>query len=112
MYILILINSFNYFEVVTILRKKSLFRYFHQSVFKDNYQEKKELGFIQWLAGLIDGDGYFILTKKGYTSCEITMDVRDNKALYEIKQKYGGSIKTISKEKALRYKLRHKKDLI
>ena len=71
-----------------------------------------ELAFKQWLAGLIDGDGCFILTKKGYTSCEITMDNRDKKALYEIKQKYGGSIKPISNANALRYKLRHKKGLI
>lgn len=44
--------------------------------------------------GIIDGDGYFILTKKGYTSCEITMDARDIKALYEIKHKYGRNNKT------------------
>ena len=77
---------------------------------KDN--SVKELAFKQWLAGLIDGGGYFILTKKGYTSCEITMDNRDKKALYEIKQKYGGSVKPISNANALRYKLRHKKGLI
>lgn len=77
---------------------------------KDN--SVKELAFKQWLAGLIDGDGYFIFTKKGYTSCEITMDNTDIKALYEIKQKYGGSIKPISNANALRYKLKHKKGLI
>jgi LAGLIDADG DNA endonuclease family protein len=68
--------------------------------------------FNEWLAGLIDGDGYFILTKKGYASCEITMDVRDKKALYEIKHKYGGSIKAVAGNKALRYKLRNKKGLV
>ena len=68
--------------------------------------------FNEWLAGLIDGDGYFILTKKGYVSCEICMDVRDKKALYEIKHKYGGSIKEISGAKALKYKLRNKKGLM
>lgn len=72
----------------------------------------KSLSFNQWLAGLIDGDGYFILTKKGYSSCEITMNARDVKALNEIKQKYGGSIKPISNANAVRYKLRHKKGLI
>jgi hypothetical protein len=40
------------------------------------------------------------------------MDARDKKALYEIKQKYGGSIKLVSNANALRYKLRHKKGLI
>jgi hypothetical protein len=75
-------------------------------------KKDKELPFNQWLAGLIDGDGYFILTKKGYSSCEITMDARDAKALYEIKHKYGGAIKPISGANAVRYKLRHKKGLI
>lgn len=77
-----------------------------------NKKNDKDLAFVQWLAGLIDGDGYFILTKKGYASCEITMDARDKKALYEIKQKYGGSVKLVSNANALRYKLRHKKGLI
>ena len=65
--------------------------------------------FNQWLAGLMDGDGCFILTKKGYVSCEITMDIRDKGALYEIKHKFGGAITTVSGANALRYKVRHKK---
>lgn len=32
----------------------------------------------EWLAGLIDGDGSFNLSKKGYASLEITMDIRDS----------------------------------
>lgn len=40
------------------------------------------------------------------------MDIRDKKALDEIKQKFGGSIKTVANANALRYKLRHKKGLI
>lgn len=78
----------------------------------NNNKNDKDLSFNQWLAGLIDGDGYFILTKKGYSSCKITMDVRDVKALYEIKHKYGGTIKPISNANAVKYKLRHKKGLI
>ena len=35
--------------------------------------------FSQWLAGLIDSDGSFLLSKKGYVSLEITMDVRDER---------------------------------
>ena len=70
------------------------------------------LKFKEWLAGLIDGDGYFLLTKKGYTSCEICMDARDKKALYEVKHKYGEAIKSVSGAKALRYKLRNKKGLV
>ena len=68
--------------------------------------------FNEWLAGLIDGDGYFLLTKKGYVSCEICMDARDKKALSLILHKYGGSIKSVSGAKAYKYKLRNKKGLL
>ena len=68
--------------------------------------------FIEWLAGLIDGDGSFLLTKKGYASLEITMDIRDEHALQIIKNVYGGSIKLRSGTKALRYRLHHKSGLI
>lgn len=78
----------------------------------NNINNAKNLAFKQWLAGLIDGDGYFILTKKGYNSCEITMDARDKKALYEIKHKYGGTIKQVSNANAYKYKLRHRAGLI
>ena len=84
----------------------------YKNIYTNINKDDKNLSFNQWLAGLIDGDGYFILTKKGYSSCVITMDARDKKALYEIKKKYGGTIKRISNANALRYKLRHKKGLI
>ena len=70
------------------------------------------LKFNEWLAGLIDGKGYFILSKKGYVSCEISMDVCDEYALYLVKYKYGGSIKSVSGTRALKYKLRNKKGLV
>jgi len=78
----------------------------------EKFALKESQKFDEWLAGLIDGDGYFILTKKGYASCEITIDIRDKQALYLVKQKFGGTIKPISNANALRYKLRHKKGLI
>lgn len=65
----------------------------------------------EWLAGLIDGDGSFYLTQTGYGSLEITMDIRDERALQIIKNVYGGSIKRVSGKNALRYCLRHKKGL-
>lgn len=73
---------------------------------------QSQLNFNEWLAGLIDGDGYFLLTKKGYVSCEICMDARDKKALYLILHKYGGSIKSVSGAKAYKYKLRNRKGLL
>ena len=72
----------------------------------------KDLAFKEWLAGLIDGDGYFILTKNGYNSCEITMDARDKKVLYLIQHKYGGTVKQISNALAFKYKLRNRAGLI
>jgi len=70
------------------------------------------LNWCQWLAGLIDGDGCFLLSKKGYASLELTMDIRDEHALQIIKNRYGGSIKLRSNAKALRYRLHHKSGLL
>ena len=72
----------------------------------------KHLRFKQWLAGLIDGDGCFSLSKKGYASLEITMDLRDERALQAVKNVYGGSIKLRSGVSALRYRLHNKKGLL
>lgn len=72
----------------------------------------KDLRFKQWLAGLIDGDGCFLLSKKGYASLEITMDIRDERALQAVKNIYGGSIKLRSGLSALRYRLHNKQGLL
>jgi hypothetical protein len=45
---------------------------------KENNHDK----FYEWLAGLIDGDGCFQLSKKGYASLEIVMELRDKHCLY------------------------------
>ncbi len=74
--------------------------------------KKDNLKIKQWLAGLIDGDGSFLLTKKGYASLEITMDIRDERALQIVKNIYGGSIKLRSNALALRYRLHHKEGLL
>ena len=65
-----------------------------------------------WLAGLIDGDGCFTLSKKGYAALEITMDLKDSATLYYIKQIYGGSVKLRSGVKAIRYRLHHKEGIL
>ena len=72
----------------------------------------RDLNFKQWLAGLIDGDGCFTLSKKGYAGLEITMDIRDERALQQVKNVYGGSIKLRSNANALRYRLHHKEGLL
>ena len=72
----------------------------------------RDLNFKEWLAGLIDGDGCFTLSKQGYAGLEITMDIRDERALQAVKNIYGGSIKLRSNAKALRYRLHHKEGLL
>ena len=74
-------------------------------------QSETSVKFNQWLAGLIDGDGGFYLSKKGYGCLEITMDSRDVACLYKIKNKFGGSIKLRSGANAVRYRLHDKKGL-
>jgi hypothetical protein len=90
-------------EAIRLLNKRSI----HNLSNSD-----KDLKFKQWLAGLIDGDGCFSLSKKGYASLEITMDIRDERALQAVKNVYGGSIKLRSNAKALRYRLHHKEGLL
>lgn len=53
-----------------------------------------------------------MISKKGYTSLEITIQLRDVRCLNIIKQKYGGSIKVRANQNHLRYRLHHKKGLI
>ena len=62
---------------------------------------RENLDFYEWLAGLIDGDGYFNLSKKGIARFNLVMDIRDKAALTYIQQKLGGSIYKISNAKAL-----------
>jgi hypothetical protein len=96
-------------NIYSILWRRSPFtssvKFFSQSVNSNKIWN-------EWLAGLIDGDGCFLLTKKGYASLEITMDIRDEHALQIIKNVYGGSIKLRSGANALRYRLHHKSGLL
>lgn len=68
--------------------------------------------FNEWLSGLIDGDGSLLVSKKGYTSCEITMPLSDEYVLRYIQNKLGGSIKLRSGAKAVRYRLHNKVGMI
>lgn len=79
---------------------------------KKNNAGKENERFYEWLAGIIDGDGCFLVSKKGYCSLEIVTQLRDKKILYLIKQKFGGSVKLISGNNHLRYRLHHKEGLL
>jgi ubiquinol-cytochrome c reductase cytochrome b subunit len=66
----------------------------------------------EWFAGLVDGDGCLLLSKKGYMSLEITMSIYDERTLLRIKQVLQGSVKLKSKAFAFRYRLHHKEGMI
>ncbi len=68
--------------------------------------------FFPWLAGVIDGDGSLLVSKRGYTSLEITMGIEDLALLKYIQNILGGSIKMRSGAKAYRYRLMKQSDMI
>lgn len=68
--------------------------------------------FCEWLAGLIDGDGCFQVSKQGYTSLQITMGLEDLPCLRFIQNKLGGNIKMRTGAKAWRYRLHNKQSMI
>jgi len=86
--------------------------YSSTAIIRKEQPKSDQMKFFEWMAGLIDGDGEFQTTKKGFSSFKIIMGINDKKPLYEIKHKYGGYVKPISGSNALKYKLRNPKGLI
>ncbi len=77
------------------------------------FYQTTETSWNQWLAGVIDGDGYLsIQTSNNVAVCEITMPLEDEALLFKIKQKLGGSIKSRSGAKAVRYRLCHQNGMV
>lgn len=72
----------------------------------------QEIIFNQWLAGLIDGDGCLLVSKAGYTSCEITVALADERLLRTIQNKLGGSIKPRSGVQAIRWRLTNRAGML
>lgn len=66
---------------------------------------------LNWLAGLIDGDGYLSFSKKGYAALEITIESRDQRCLHEVKNFFGGAIQP-GKGKWYRYRVHNKAGLL
>nr|YP_001315140.1 putative site-specific DNA endonuclease [Chlorokybus atmophyticus]ABO15141.1 putative site-specific DNA endonuclease [Chlorokybus atmophyticus] len=73
---------------------------------------KSKTDFQDWLAGLIDGDGNFLVSKQGYTSCEITVGEDEKDLLYRVKQKLGGSVTLRTGIAAYRWRLHNKKGML
>lgn len=62
----------------------------------------------KWLAGLIDADGGFYISRGQYVSCEITMHEKEVQTLHFIKKFLGGSVNLRVRKKAYRWRL-HKR---
>lgn len=87
-------------------------RHYSSTIIREKQSKFDQIKYLEWLAGLIDGDGQFKTTKKGFSSFNIIMDIEDKAILYEIKHRYGGSIKSISGSNSLKYKLLNNKGLM
>lgn len=82
-------------------------RYISNNIYHD-----EDIKFNQWLAGLIDGDGYLGILQSKYSTCEITVGLEDEKMLRLIQNKFGGSVKLRSGSKSIRYRLSNKAGMI
>lgn len=61
----------------------------------------------EWFAGLLDGDGYFYISKTKEVSLEITTHITDVKLLRHVKDKLGGgSLKPRSNSQSIRYRVK------
>lgn len=68
--------------------------------------------FYNWLAGIIDSNGCFLISKKKYGSCEITLKFTEINALFKIKALFGGSVVTRSRVGTVRWRLYNKTGLV
>lgn len=82
------------------------------SNFGGSSETTRVTSFYNWLAGLIDGDGYFGISKNKYISCEITLKTSEYNALAKIKTKFGGSITKRIGTNAVRWRLHNNKGII
>ena len=104
------IKSGKFYTIVNKLSTKGVGKRYYSTIINKN--DCNDSLFNEWLSGLIDGHGEFILSKKGYASFKIIISTSDKTVLYAIKHKYGGSIKNIAGSNSWRYKLHSKKGLI
>jgi ubiquinol-cytochrome c reductase cytochrome b subunit len=77
-------------------------------LFNESSETTRTISFYQWLAGLIEADGCFCISKKNYVSCEITVNSRKIKSLYKIKKYFFGRISHRKNTNSFRWRL-HKK---
>jgi hypothetical protein len=73
---------------------------------EDSWAQENDFGY--WCAGIIDGDGCILLSKKGYPSAEITVGEDEVDILYKIKKYVGGSINHRKSTKSYRWRLHNR----
>ena len=90
-----------------LLAKKTIM--FNTKKFKRDLYYKIPFGY--WLAGLIDGDGYLGVSNKNYTSCEITVGLKELILLERVFLTLSGKITLRTETKSYRWRLHNKKDM-
>jgi hypothetical protein len=65
-----------------------------------------------WLAGLIDADGGFYVSKAHYCSCEITMHTKEIQTLHYVKALCGGSVQNRTSSNSVRWRLHNQAGMI
>ena len=73
-------------ETIRAACTKEIEKITNTAVLSKNRYETSEL-FSYWLAGLIDADGCLLVSKAGYTSCEITVGAKEFSLLSLVKKK-------------------------
>jgi len=68
-------------------------------------EDESDAEFNDWLAGLIDADGGFYLSKQGYASCEIIMHSKEVQTLAFIKSQIGGKVTPRIGSNSVRWRL-------
>jgi ubiquinol-cytochrome c reductase cytochrome b subunit len=88
--------SITYATIITVPLTYYSFNYIHSNPDPIHYNRSKydELSFNEWLAGVIDGDGYFHILSSKYPSLTIEMEKKNLSLLLYISDKIGGLIYT------------------
>lgn len=94
-------------------KKKAFKKQIEQGAFRnalprDITPKASQVDFDAWLAGFIDADGYFGLSKAGQSTLEITTDVNDLRLLRSLQKKFGGSVKPRAGSASVRWRLTHR----
>ena len=75
-------------------------------------ETRKNNVFNQWVAGFIDADGYFGLSKRNQASCELTTDFYDAPLLLKLQTRFGGSVKPRAGSASVRWRLSHRHGMV